>query len=287
MKSIGVFFGLLFSVGANAATTETFVDEGYYRELPAGNVPQNLARAEAASIKIESNSGHCSASFISPDGYVLTAAHCVRTCLKAAGKVMTYSGNGYGYNLYTDSTPDVTCKGSGNMVIEEFEATQPKVVFTGNGYAEFDDSQAMKIPNTDWESMKNAQGDFAILKYTLKKAATCIPIDTKFEFAQGAPVWAVGYPGGNSRPSGYGSNGSDEYKSYGYIESDISKNQYYLENNFGLDLIARNNEFYSRGGQFISNMDIYPGNSGSMSINKDGSLIGVNNVPSAGYERKR
>lgn len=252
------------------------LEPGFYppAALPPKNVPQQLMRAAQASVRIQMRMGSCSASIVSEDGYVLTAVHCIDRCLDHNGYVKISRSFSPEYSIHesTNQKPEnLHC----NVNLVEHGLYNPKVVFIGRGFAEFDDREIMNIPEQDLEKMVRIEDDFAILKYETHSKLPCIPVSLE-EVKTGEPVWAIGFPGRTSRPDGWESNGSNQYASYGSIYSDITSNQYYREQNFGPEMIARLQKFYGVSWQFVSNMDIYSGNSGSMAINSRGELVGVN-----------
>ena len=259
-----------------ALTPSLSMDSGFFPpdQLPLNHIPTSLNRAVTASLRLQLSGGHCSASMVSPDGYVITAGHCMESCLKQAGQFKVESSKNPNYSIKEPSLQaPVNLKCSG-MSLPALGASNPQVVYIGRGFASFDDPKILEIPDAVFKRMLNAEDDFGVLKFDLKTQATCIPVSFK-PLLPGDATWVVGFPGNNTRPDGFGSNGRSEYVSYGNVEKDLSKNDYYLRNHFTGKQMDRLESFYGKSNQVISTTDHFPGNSGSMTINSQGELVAV------------
>jgi hypothetical protein len=126
-----------------------------------------------------------------------------------------------------------------------------------------------------FRQMIQFQDDFAILKFQVTAHATCIRPSLK-PLGPGEKIWAIGFPRSATRPYGHSSDGVSKYASYGEIYDGIEHNSFYRASSFDDAQIQRLNSFYGNASHFVSNMDSYPGLSGSMAINSSGELVGVN-----------
>lgn len=278
MKSFAV--GLCgFLVAVSFESPSFALDEGFYppSQLPKKNQPLNLDRAVSASYQLDMMMGSCSGSFISNDGYFLTASHCVELCAEDGNIVKQYTGKNPSYEFieYTQRQPkNLTCE---VFSLPELKYSKPKLVYVGKGYSGFNDPEIETIPADIVSKFKNDSGDYAILKFDVSGKMNCIPRAKNPVLRPGDKVWAVGYPGRNARKNGMGSDGKTEYISYGTVTSSMKENQYYQEAKFTPQRIELLNSIYDANGtQFFSDMDIYSGDSGSMAINASGELVGVN-----------
>jgi hypothetical protein len=122
-------FGLSFSCVALVATA----DEGMWTfdNFPAKQVQQKfgwapdkawLDRAQAAAVRL---TGGCSASFVSPDGLVLTNHHCVATCVQNLSTAeKDYIANGF---VTQNREEERLCPGQQAEVVTAISDVTPRV----------------------------------------------------------------------------------------------------------------------------------------------------------------
>jgi len=264
---------LLFCMNAMAGP-----DAGYYQaeQLPKAHIPLELTRGLGATVRLsEDLDPHCTGALISTDGYVLTAGHCLSSCLLASGDATELSDSDLHYKIirFDHQRPNVTCP---RIRILELQSSAPRVVYVGRGFSEFDDERLLDFPDPILKQMISLQDDFAILKFDFpNNPPPCIPMGKSLKMHSGDPIWTIGFPSPTQRSNQRGSDGISKYISFGMIYPDLSKNQYYREAHFNPALLARAQSFYSNGNQILSNLDTVGGNSGSPVLNQNGELIGV------------
>ena len=248
---------------------EAFADEGYYfpSNLSQDHTPQKLPNAIRASVRIVNGHGNCSAALISSDGYVLTAGHCIKECMIKNGFAeWTQNSNPY-YEIFR-VTAQSPMKNPCTLAISELGVQDPDIILVGKGFTAFDDAHVSQYSPEQIDEFVRNQDDFAILKYSLLKNVPCVsPRWT--EVLKGEAVWAVGYPGKNIRAEGLGSNGQSEYISFGKITQGSSESAWVKSRNMSAAEIARLDAYYDKPSQFRSDMDTYPGSSGSMTIDQE------------------
>lgn len=248
---------------------------GFYSASQLPLKPKNLDRALDASLYLEREGSWCSSAALSRNGYVLTNIHCILGCLSIHDALMEAAQGTRieGYRTIPERAQGRICTG-----IEAEGMRNPKVVFVGQGFAEFDDRKVLEIPRELLREAKRTNEDFAILKFSPPRSSHqrpgCIPA-SRNALAVGDRIWVVGYPDRNLGRDGYHSNGVSEYVSYGSVSNSIRENAFFLKSRFSQRQIDLLEEFYSLPHQLISDADSFPGNSGSMMIDQNGELVGV------------
>ncbi|HLE01315.1 MAG TPA: serine protease [Bdellovibrionota bacterium] len=254
-------------------------DEGFYNwtELKPENTPANADRLARASIFI---TPHCSGVVISPDGYVLTALHCVESCFSKLDGTLDQGLAAveqddeprpfyYIFSVQNQRPEKVVCS---KLSSPGLGLSNPRLVATGRGYAYFDDSKAMQFSQSLFDRFVSTQDDFALLKFETELPLTCVKPASR-PASTGDRIWAIGYPRATTRSNGHGSDGKSQLVSYGTVYDGLEHNTAYRS--LPPAVYARLREF--NGTQnIISGMDIFIGNSGSMAANESGELVGIN-----------
>lgn len=213
---------------------------------------------------------NCSASYISPDGYLLTAFHCVISALNLDSSYQQELADGA--EVYI--VPQEAVIGKKYTSFFGFSAT---VVEAGDGFGQFDER---KVHTYDPSVIKNIQDvigtDWAILKVdgisknACLRAAGQTPAEEEYS-------WAIGYPGSTKRGTGETTDNFKKLVSYGKIAYSAENSGYYKtldKPNRGISL-----DFWKtlvdRGEYIITDSDVQGGNSGSPVINDESQLIGL------------
>jgi hypothetical protein len=255
-----------------------FAEMGFYlpEQLPAGHVPEGLAAAYAASVYLKGRNfwtPDCNGTVLSPDGYVITALHCVEGCGSVAfGKYQVFEApTPYEYwEAFTRTPQGVTCLRD----VFALGLADPKLVFIGRGEVTFDETHISGVPADGLAKMAELSSDYAILKFETDRSLPCIPAAEE-PLQAGDEVWGIGQPYAVTRPNGFSSDGSRKYVRFGGATDDLSLNSSFQKHGVPPGEIAGANEFFTGVGNFFADLDVIPGDSGSTLINARGELVGV------------
>lgn len=285
--SLSVFF---LATQANAASTFRNVDkqreEGFFFPDNLEYQPDNLANAYEASEAFRMGFSNCSGAYISPDGYYLTANHCVIGALHLNHKyreVLAESAE-----VYVIPQDELIGKVYQDW-LSNFTAT---VIAAGSGFGQFDERLAHEFEPGVLETIQDVIGtDWAILKVKDVENHACLRAATQSP-QKGDYSWTIGYPAATKRNVGERTNNRKKVVSYGRVSFDAEETAFYktlnpLNRELALDFWA---VLAERGEYFISDSDGQGGNSGSPTIDVHGDLTGVlvqGLLPSQeiGYER--
>jgi S1-C subfamily serine protease len=256
----------------------SFADEGFYQlqQLQNHKNFKAISHAAQATLKIstkldEENSSDCSAAFISNDGYVLTAMHCISSCLP--NNVLRISGSEKeAYMLYEKTAPvkGLICA---DISAPELQLNTAEIVAIGKGFAEFDDLQIRKIPVEIRKKIFELRSDFAILKFKVPNPVKCLSLEKKPSFNINEQTFTLGFPSETFRNQ-YASDGVKLFISIGKITGNVSRSAYLTQNRLSNEDILKLLETHPSWDFFIDS-DTTDGNSGSPVINEQGNLIGV------------
>lgn len=233
-------------------------------------IPENLANSYKATTAFPVGWSNCSASHISPDGYLLTAFHCVIGGLQLESK--------YGKKLADQaevvSVPQEAVIGKEYVGWDNFKAT---VIAAGQGFGQFDERLVDTYDPSVLETIQTVIGtDWAVLKVDNVKDHACLVTATESP-KEGEYSWTIGYPGATQRKVGEKTNNYKKLVSYGKVSHSAEESGYYktltpLNRKISLDfwdLLIKRGEF------LITDSDSQGGNSGSPIINQKSKLIGV------------
>lgn len=266
---IFLIFGLLFSTSMGHSA-DPLAEAGFYKESTLPEAPQQVRGLFAASVELETEFARCSGAMISPDGYVLTAAHCIWDCLVEQKKARRYRTESAYTVVSASPTPGISCP----IRLRDYGATTARVELLGRAQVLVNFELLAKNRDEDDAVMTMAafDEDFAVLKFQLPRAAACVPL-APARPNPGERVWALGYPsttvGGRGK---FEALSGDEYISYGRVFerlSDLALDS--SEKIRGAErFFAANHNAY-----LFTSADIYTGSSGGMLANPAGELVGT------------
>jgi hypothetical protein len=251
-----------------------YSEEGFFKD-PSENSHWGSFSAQNfyhSVVKLESEEGSiCTGSFVSNDGYMLTAGHCLQTCLKdLSGTKNLNSGNLYDINLYDQSL----LKGSVcELRVKQLGFKRAKIVFIGSGTAGFEDDHIDGI-SKEVRSKLSHLLDFALIKFETKTKTKCLNVATD-KIMKGDEVMSIGHPGRADRKAN-SSNGISKYFGFGEISDSLMDNELYKEKGFSTEKILMLEEAYNLDHYFVTSADLVPGYSGGPTLNLKGEIIGVN-----------
>ena len=243
--------------------------------LPSSGLSTALqAKATATTFILDQADSYCTVSPISNDGYMLTALHCVRSCLEAA-KLSEAANNPFiGLQELFVSTHskavNTFCK---DISIPALGIKGVTVVETGSALAQFDAHFVSGFPQL-YQELKSRgfdrrANDYAILKVNPGRALACWPLAATAAPAATA-VWALGYPLPEDitkqKPTLQASAGriyGSALESRAYAAAPTPEDQAYLT------------AVYSEDGVLYSSASNQFGQSGGPVISADGSVVGV------------
>jgi hypothetical protein len=244
--------------------------------------PDHFDRAFAAAFRLEkfNNGGDCSAASVSSGGYALTDLHCVAQCLKdqkwaERGLLREQNGEGYGVLAISRQAPeDLECGGMFQTFGEETFSVPMRIVWLGRGKETFTEESVSSLPEEAFQAVRGNQDDFALVKFDFPKPVACVP-PSRTPVKPGDRVWAIGYPSFTMRYDGFDSSGYKKHVSLGRVLSGPREDAFLKGTISEASAWKRLESIYSDEGIFLSDMDVMPGNSGSMVVDSDGNLAGI------------
>lgn len=185
-------------VSALAGLLSTSVSQAQVSLDKSGLSAEAQRKIKATTFMMEAPESWCTVSPITPDGYLLTALHCVRDCLLKNGAAEEGLAGSFGLDdLFVVKQPanvNVICQ---EQSIPALGAKSVKVVATGKAlsvfnaefFNEFTPYHA-ELQARGWTSRGN---DFALLKIETSKRLECLPLESQASNTADL-IWAAGYP---------------------------------------------------------------------------------------------
>jgi hypothetical protein len=265
---------------ALAFLSAAFADFINLDDLPQAQAPQSLERAKLASVSI----GGCMGTFISNDGYMMTALHCV-TAFPIFEDVPEKE-------FQTDllRTDPAKLRLHPTIAGQIGAPTQParagqalekaRIVAAGKGFfsTSLDNFADFKKDSRKYQSLMAAgygiPQDWAILKVE-RTNAVCVKTNPS-ALLPGQSVWSVNF---STREKGSAKDGrSLQFFSSGRVTrgiQDSSAFESWSQTQSSQRAVALYQSVMNRPGSYASTVDAIPGSSGSGLLNADGELVGV------------
>lgn len=284
--------GIAIFIGSSA-----FAEPGFYS---ISDVEQNdpaiaaiLKKASRASVRFRASSTaieeeqldgtktlepSCSAQFISNDGYLITALHCLKNILinhpyrtaigvsfgdreipGTSGASWVKLKNQSFKNLYIKNIAVALTSG-------EIVRGPAKIILLGKGHfyrisSRFSEKKVIEVSGQD----------FAILKFNRK--TDCVKM-SKDSPRDKDTVISIGYPNKAWRSNGYSSDGISQYFSFGIAVERPSDFIASFGFSDGINLAGYDN-LYSSNVLMGTSLDTHFGSSGGMVLNQSGNLVGI------------
>ena len=181
-------FAVEYNPSLDAKLDQVIQQGGFYKAAEMPIAPKNLDRAAQATFRISPDDGTCSAVFLSNDGYVATALHCVQQCFRTkwnykppvvAVETSHKTGIYKATQIPLQTPPEMNCPTlkSPDFWNYEYSIGEPQLVFVGRGMFTNNEKELVKISNAEFETIKDIGEDIAILKYENKlgRPLPCVP----------------------------------------------------------------------------------------------------------------
>lgn len=259
-------------------------EEGFFFPDDLEIAPDTIEVAYTATIAFPSGWSNCSAAYISPDGYLLTAYHCF---FKAVNLDDAFSQNlARGVTVVDIPLEEVVGM---RYEVDNFSST---VVAAGYGDSIFDERLIHTYEPSVLATIADLTStDWMILKVDDVQNHSCIIAATKSP-NEGDYTWTIGYPGVTKREVGEETDNLTKLVSFGRVAYSADETEAYktlnpLNRRLVLDF-WRN--LIDRGEYFITDSDSKGGNSGSPVINHESELVGIlvdGLLPSPGLAYKK
>lgn len=280
VNTLGISIGL--------AGSPAFGAEGFFRfhELPSEHRPSSEGFRTALQASFRGTIGvglemQCSVQFLSPDGYALTALHCMES-LPALWETFEITPEGrdsakwYHVARPVSATPFYSRRVSGTVPGVGDFSVRAQVTLLGRGFtASFPDF----FRDYGWDSGPEAREqvrlhseDFMILKLELPRPAPCVKVSDSL-LTPGTPVWAVGYPDPATRPNGHHSDGNAQFITYGEVNSSYAGSDALLAQGASAQVAAEYDQMLLGGPKVVLSNDAFVGMSGGMVLNSSGELV--------------
>ena len=270
-KSIGVLFCSLCLISTLVYGENKQREEGFFLPKDLQMKPEDLNNAYNAAVAFPVGFSNCSAGYVSSDGYLLTAFHCLSAALRLDAK----------YTKHLAETAEVVVVPKEEVIGKKYADwrtdVRGTVVAAGLGYGQFDERLVDKFaPHVLKEIFDYIGKDWAVIKMDNVENHACLPAAPATP-KEGDYSWAIGYPAETQRHVGEPTDNRTKLISYGKVAHSAEESGFYktlAPENRKITL-----DFWKGlvdvGEFFISDTDSQGGNSGSSVVNKDGQLIGI------------
>lgn len=245
------------------------------------SIEHQRAAISSVQINIDSDDGisHCTGTFISKTGLLLTARHCIQSCI-----IPMLSTLEEPFNVMATYPDENFFKGKKCRVqVRGFEYEDAEIVTVGGkGFVDETDIKGklfeiyLAKTNPIFYRRMSAEGyffagDFAVLKFDKSRVKTCSPFSIEKKIEQ---VTVFSYPRPTERPDGMNSNGKDQFISRG-----MTKKSYLNECSGKLSDEDRSsfNLTNSSDDLIFFTADFVSGSSGAAIFNKHGQIVGLGN----------
>jgi len=236
-----------------------------------------LAQLNRAVVLLNSPSGRCTGTYVSSDGAILTARHCLQICLIRSGVVREVSEQD-GAIVFYETVPErlgvATCELEINGVPQTVtvEATGPGFVmpFNMSGLSSLNPALMKDLIARGYTS----SGDFAIVRQRVTTPTACVAL-AQAPAQPGDFVQSIEYPAATERPDGYNSDGEQAYASGGVVAHSIAENSCVVEASPPAERLARLMATFDDASSFVSSLDSNHGASGSPVFNAKGEVVGI------------
>ncbi len=265
---------------ARGSSSQANESTQFYTEqtLPNNATPGRLHQAALAAYRLPG----CSAFAVSSDGYIVTALHCVLDACFNQSKtenILPFTDISVSFPVGRPGTASIP--GDGRCLSpfvtlasqeQQFASDDPPVLVSyGGSYNDFDDHEFLNSNFTSSIAKQISENfhDWVVLKYNVSKPLNCVKI-AHIKPKVNDRVWSLAY---HSRS--YFDNQLSI--SYGNISDSVKDNEFFKELNFtNREYDLAQTAYLSSGNTFLSSLDVVPGNSGSMVIDQDGEVVGLN-----------
>ena len=251
------------------------MEEGFFYPGDLEHAPMGIEEAYSAAVAFPTGMANgfsnCSGAYISPDGYFLTAYHCLLSALKLESRYRKQLADKA--EVFVAPPKEII----GKSYYDFFTGFSATVAAVGKGFGQFDERIVHAYEPSVLEDIKKVIGtDWAILKVNAIENHACLAA------ADATPVeddyaWAIGYPAPTQRNRGEITDNQKKLVSFGRVAFSAEKTEFYqtlqplnrqLVLQFWRDLVDRSE-------YFIVDSDSQGGNSGSAVINGHSELIGI------------
>ncbi len=229
-------------------------------------------KLEATTLILNAPSSWCTVSPVTPDGYLLTALHCVRDCLIKAGAAEEGAVPNFGLqDLLLVKNParmNVVCA---DQSVPALGAKSVTVVATGRALssfsAEFFESFSGLHQELQARGLSSRGNDFALLKIETKKSLACLPLQLS-QPAAGSKIFGVGFPKPQQQTQSLTLQASP-----GLRYASASQSQFYQASPKSERAYVES--LYNDSSVIYSNAVSQFGQSGGPIVNEGGELVGV------------
>jgi Trypsin-like peptidase domain len=248
--------------------------EGFTRpqDLPRGVRHDAIRRASRAVAALDVGVSDCSGAFVSPDGHLVTALHCVLAALRRAGAVEARDGADGLRWLEIHASPGLRLHGvTAALPRTAVRASDPALVLAGRRIVDLDGPQPEEVARPAAGEPTPSE-DYAILKFdTAAPGVPCVPLAAA-DPRPGAPVALVGFPGAVKRAARRTDAGS-RLVSLGAVAATFAAGE--TPAPLPPQAIARLDAALLSPAALLSDVDSASGASGGAVLDRAGRLAGV------------